>query len=220
MSEILTHMPSAQGVDNAPLSIERSRAASEIGAAIAHQLNGPLTALLLYVNDLHINSDRFQEDGRRGQSLKQIAENALREAEHACALIQQISDACVAALPDQAAIAHGRDAIAWWSRTAPGAGGRQLVAIGDKTLDDKAMEANSSYHVLTRRERDVLRLIAQGLTNKEGALELKIGPRTFESHRARIMRKFKARNAADLVRMALKTGMAADGRNDKPDRTS
>jgi DNA-binding CsgD family transcriptional regulator len=32
---------------------------------------------------------------------------------------------------------------------------------------------------------------------------MQIGPRTFESHRARVMRKFGARNAADLVRMAL-----------------
>jgi len=33
--------------------------------------------------------------------------------------------------------------------------------------------------------------------------EMQIGPRTFESHRARIMQEFKARNAAELVRMAL-----------------
>jgi DNA-binding CsgD family transcriptional regulator len=217
MSEILTSMPSAQGADNAPLSTERARAASEIGAAIAHQLNGPLTALLLYVNDLHLNSDRFREDGRCGQSLKQIAENALREAEHACALIQQISDACAAAPPDQAAVIHGRDVIAWWSRTASSGNGRQSADAGDRTVDDKAIEASSRDHVLTRREREVLRLVARGLTNKEGALQLNIGPRTFESHRARIMRKFKAKNAADLVRMALHTGMTDDGQKAKPD---
>jgi DNA-binding CsgD family transcriptional regulator len=220
MSDVATTLPSAQGADNAPLSIERSRAAREIGAAIAHQLNGPLTALLLYVNDLHINSDRFLDDGRRGASLKQIAEKALQEVERACALIQQISDASVAAAPDEAAIIRGRDVIAWWSRTAPGASGRHAPATDDKTLEDRAIEANSHDHVLTRREREVLKLVAQGLTNKEGALRLSIGPRTFESHRARIMRKFKAKNAADLVRMALQTGTPADGHEAKTDCTS
>jgi DNA-binding CsgD family transcriptional regulator len=219
MSEATTSLPAPQGADSVPLSIERSRAASEIGAAIAHQLNGPLTALLLYVNDLHINSDRFQDDGRRGPSLKQIAEKALQEVERACALIQQISDASVAAPPDEAAITRGRDVIAWWSRAAPGAG-RPLPVTDDRTLEDRAIEANSHDHVLTRREREVLRLVAQGLTNKEGALRLSIGPRTFESHRARIMRKFKAKNAADLVRMALQTGTPADGHETKADCTS
>ena len=219
MSEVTTSMPFTQGADNVPLSIERSRAASEIGAAIAHQLNGPLTALLLYVNDLHVNSDRIQDGDRRGPSLKQIAERALREVERACAVIQQISDASVTALPDEAAITRGRDVIAWWSRTAPGASGRPLAAVDDRTLEDRAIEASSHEHVLTRREREVLKLVAQGLTNKQGALRLSIGPRTFESHRARIMRKFKAKNAADLVRMALQTGMPADGHGTKADCT-
>src|SRR5260370_7994780 len=52
-------------------SPERVRAANEVGAAIAHELNGPLTALLLYVGDLHQNGDRFPAaDGDR-QSLTQ-----------------------------------------------------------------------------------------------------------------------------------------------------
>jgi DNA-binding CsgD family transcriptional regulator len=56
---------------------------------------------------------------------------------------------------------------------------------------------------LTPREREVLGHVSQGCSNKQGALRMQIGPRTFESHRARLMRKLGARNAADLVRMAL-----------------
>lgn len=52
-------------------SAERARAMNEVGAAIAHQLNGPLTALLLYVGDLSQNSDRFPAADGTGQSLKQ-----------------------------------------------------------------------------------------------------------------------------------------------------
>ncbi len=56
---------------------------------------------------------------------------------------------------------------------------------------------------LTRREREVLALISQGCSNKQGALRMQISPRTFESHRAEAMRKLGARNTADLVRKAL-----------------
>jgi DNA-binding CsgD family transcriptional regulator len=56
---------------------------------------------------------------------------------------------------------------------------------------------------LTRREREVLNLISEGCSNKEGALRMRISPRTFESHRAEAMRKLGARNTADLVRTAL-----------------
>ncbi len=56
---------------------------------------------------------------------------------------------------------------------------------------------------LTRREREVLDLISDGHSNKQGALRMGISPRTFESHRAEAMRKLGARNTADLVRKAL-----------------
>ena len=56
---------------------------------------------------------------------------------------------------------------------------------------------------LTKREREVLNFISEGCSNKEGALRMRISPRTFESHRAEAMRKLGARNTADLVRTAL-----------------
>jgi len=59
------------------------------------------------------------------------------------------------------------------------------------------------HHLLTPRERDVLALIAGGASNKEAGRQLGISPRTVEVHRARIMDKLAARNAADLVRIVL-----------------
>ena len=56
---------------------------------------------------------------------------------------------------------------------------------------------------LTKREREVLSLISEGYSNKQGALRMNISPRTFESHRAEAMRKLGAPNTADLVRLAL-----------------
>ncbi|MGA8469919.1 MAG: response regulator [Pseudolabrys sp.] len=56
---------------------------------------------------------------------------------------------------------------------------------------------------LTPREREVLTLIAEGASNKEVGRRLGISPRTVEVHRAHIMEKICARNAADLVRIVL-----------------
>ncbi|MEP3630890.1 MAG: response regulator [Hyphomicrobiales bacterium] len=57
--------------------------------------------------------------------------------------------------------------------------------------------------LLTTRESEVLKLIAAGASNKEAGLDLTISPRTIEVHRARIMEKLGAKNAADLVRIVL-----------------
>lgn len=59
---------------------------------------------------------------------------------------------------------------------------------------------------LTAREGDVLERIAQGESNKEAGRELGISPRTIEVHRARIMEKLAAKNAADLMRIVLRGG--------------
>jgi len=53
------------------------------------------------------------------------------------------------------------------------------------------------------REREVVELISNGRSNKQGAALLNISPRTYESHRAVAMRKLKVRNLAELVRVVL-----------------
>lgn len=57
-------------------------------------------------------------------------------------------------------------------------------------------------YLITRREQEVLALMAVGNTNKEIAAHLKIGVRTVETHRAQLMKKLKARNAAEVARIA------------------
>lgn len=59
------------------------------------------------------------------------------------------------------------------------------------------------HELLTPREQEVLSQIAGGASNKEAGRRLGISPRTVEVHRARIMEKLGARNAADLVRIVL-----------------
>lgn len=52
---------------------------------------------------------------------------------------------------------------------------------------------------LTAREREVCALVCSGLTNKEAAIKLQVSARTIEDHRLHAMKKFGARNIAQLV---------------------
>jgi len=63
-----------------------------------------------------------------------------------------------------------------------------------------ASQASAS---LTEREMQVLRLVVEGLSNKEIARTLVISPKTASVHRTNIMSKLKVRNSADLVRYVM-----------------
>ena len=80
------------------------------------------------------------------------------------------------------------------------------VAKGKSFLSDEASQAlrkDESFHiVLTRREKEVLELIAEGMTNAEIAKQLFIGVTTVDTHRKNLLAKFEAKNTASLVRIA------------------
>ena len=63
------------------------------------------------------------------------------------------------------------------------------------------------YSILSSREREVLQLIAEGLSAKEIASDLGISPKTVEAHRTSVMRKLGARKATELVRYAVRHGL-------------
>lgn len=58
--------------------------------------------------------------------------------------------------------------------------------------------------LLTRREKEVLELIAEGLTNNEIAQKLFVSPTTIDTHRKNLLAKFSVRNTAALIRDATK----------------
>ena len=100
--------------------------------------------------------------------------------------------------------------------------GSEIVARLDEAIEAYARrqaESNSASRIatmhfpgrepLTRREREVLEQFTAGASNKEAGRHLGISPRTIEDHRANIMKKLGARNAADLVRIVMTTSRQA-----------
>ncbi len=93
------------------------------------------------------------------------------------------------------------------------AAGRRFLSpvLAERAIDAYIRQTQESpldrYETLTDREREVLHLAAEGLTNAEVAERLSISPRTVETHRGNMMRKLKLENQTDLVRYALKKGI-------------
>jgi DNA-binding CsgD family transcriptional regulator len=166
------------------------RAVDDASAAMKHQLSEPLTALLLYMHEIK----RIREVDATGSALATlslIADRALCEIERVCNIIEQAGKAAEESVNANAVIAHGRDAIDSWTSD----NGVRVGAI-------ESLNPPVNIRRLTPREQEVLALITGGCSNKEGSYRLGISTRTFEAHRARLMGKLGARNAADLIRKA------------------
>ena len=70
--------------------------------------------------------------------------------------------------------------------------------------DDKAL---LDLGVLSKREKQVLELVAEGLTTPQIAEQLTLSPKTISRHRERIMNKLDVHTNADLVKFAIRTGL-------------
>jgi DNA-binding NarL/FixJ family response regulator len=80
-------------------------------------------------------------------------------------------------------------------------------AIAESVLVDYRKHVDDPVERLTVREREVLRLIAEGKTNKEIAAMLTLSVYTVDAHRGNIMEKLNLRSAAEIVRFAMRNGM-------------
>jgi DNA-binding NarL/FixJ family response regulator len=76
--------------------------------------------------------------------------------------------------------------------------------VKDRSRPSERQEPRSR---LTNREREVLQLLAEGKSNKEVAVLLKISTKTVEAHRANIIRKLDLHSLSDLVRYAIRNKM-------------
>jgi len=87
---------------------------------------------------------------------------------------------------------------------------RHAIERSAAVLDDEAelIELRRSYESLTPREQEVLRLVVSGLLNKQIGLKLGISEITVKAHRGKVMQKMKADSVAELVKTAVRLGLA------------
>ena len=83
---------------------------------------------------------------------------------------------------------------------------RMAERLTEDRVETKGEIFNPPLERLTKREMEVLRLIAGGKSNKEIADLLFVSIRTVQNHRANIMSKLDIRNTADLVKYAIRQG--------------
>lgn len=99
---------------------------------------------------------------------------------------------------------------------------RDLVDAVERAVARNARERSEDAQVgelqhdvarLTPREREVFERVVTGMLNKQIAFELGVVEKTIKVHRARVMRKMRAKSLAELVRMADRIGIAGDARS-------
>ncbi|MEP0814497.1 MAG: response regulator [bacterium] len=78
---------------------------------------------------------------------------------------------------------------------------------GEERGEGEAPRRESKLSSLTKREREVLRLLAEGLNTKQVAARLKISAKTVETHRTHVMEKLGERSVAGLTRLAISEGL-------------
>jgi len=82
-------------------------------------------------------------------------------------------------------------------------------AVSNTVLHDYREHVGDPLSLLTAREREILQLLAEGLTAKEIAKRLEISAYTVDAHRSRIMRKLQMSSIGELVRFAMRTGLVS-----------
>jgi len=87
------------------------------------------------------------------------------------------------------------------TKAAPAAKKRKVVKMV-KAAPVRAKRSDG----LTPRQKEILKLVSQGNTNRDIARRLDISVRTVEVHRFNLMRRLKVRNVAQLLRQALQLG--------------
>jgi len=106
-----------------------------------------------------------------------------------------------------------REAVAGRRYLSPPLSERAIETYLQKARTTETMDR---YQTLTTREREVLHLSAEGLTNPQIAARLYISPRTVETHRSNLMHKLGLSTHTDLIRYALQRGILSIETTEKP----
>jgi two-component system response regulator NreC len=79
----------------------------------------------------------------------------------------------------------------------------------DNYVRNASEEVSTVFSELTKRERQVLQLMTEGLTTKQIGLKLQISPKTVEAHRLRVMDKLEIDSIAQLTKYAIQEGLTS-----------
>ena len=79
----------------------------------------------------------------------------------------------------------------------------------DASLRKAGREADPSHAFLSPREKEVLQLLAEGLSSPEIGQRLYVATTTVETHRRNVMRKLGIHNVADLTKYAIRAGLTS-----------
>lgn len=83
-----------------------------------------------------------------------------------------------------------------------------IMALAEKkTIQGGRASDFEKISLLSDRERDIVKLVCEGYSNKEIAAKLFISHRTVDTHRTNIMNKLEIKNVVQLTRFALKNGL-------------
>jgi DNA-binding NarL/FixJ family response regulator len=77
------------------------------------------------------------------------------------------------------------------------------------TTVDTALAERAPLRKLSRRQREVFRLLASGVTMRDIATQLGLSRKTVETHRAQVMARLGARHVPELVRLAIRLGIVS-----------
>lgn len=77
----------------------------------------------------------------------------------------------------------------------------------DGYLDQKTLKANRRESLLTGREHEIVRLVAEGKSTREISSMLGVSAKTAETHRSNIMRKLKLHSTSELILYAIRNGI-------------
>jgi DNA-binding NarL/FixJ family response regulator len=177
------------------IATARLWAMDEVSAALARQLSEPLTGLLISLHEIEQAAEHPPDPDSRPNPLWEAVGKAVCEAERVCTILERPRNCAAPPVNGRLSAPLGSGAVD--ART--GNGGNN-----GGSAPQPLVRPLPDSHPLTPREQEVLARITAGASNREGSKLLKISTRTFEAHRAHIMRKLGAKNAADLVRKVLR----------------
>lgn len=78
-----------------------------------------------------------------------------------------------------------------------------------ETTPKESLRGRSKRNILTPRQQETLKLLVEGMTNKQIADILKISVKTVDAHRASIMTRLQIHSLAGLVKYAIRTGLTS-----------